>query len=159
MGGSRTRVRRCCADRATPHAASPSRPLLAWPHLPRPQALTAHGGRALGGRSLVQHSFGNASVDIETMQRADLVIAVHGAGSVNLWFLRPGAAWIDLLPARVPTFQPVMLALAQRFGVRFATQPLKDENVTYHKPHDAPYYGVDVNALAGLVSLMVGAEP
>ena len=48
---------------------------------------------------------------------------------------------------------------AQRFGVRFASHPLIDENCTYHKPHDAPYYGVDVLALSGLVSVMLGTEP
>ena len=122
-------------------------------------ALQTAEHRAIGGRRLVRHAFGNASGDVELMQRADAVIAVHGAGSVNLWFLRPGAVWIDLLPPRVPSYQPVMLALAQRFGVRFATHPLIDENCTYDKPHDAPYYGVDSGALSGLVSLMLGVEP
>ena len=123
------------------------------------EALEADNNRAIGGRHLVHHAFGNATIDVELLHRADAVVAVHGAGSVNLWFLRPGAIWIDLLPPRVPAYQPVMLALAQRFGVRFASHPLIDENCTYHKPHDAPYYGVDVLALSGLVSVMLGTEP
>ena len=114
---------------------------------------------AVGGRRIVKHNFGNITADVDVMRGADLVIAVHGAGTMNLWFMRPGSAWIDLLPPRAVQYQPVMLALAQRFGVRFFTQPLLEINVSAPEPHDHPYYNVHPGAVASLASLVLGAEP
>jgi hypothetical protein len=110
-------------------------------------------------RRIVVHQFGNMTADIALMQAADLVIAVHGAGSMNVWFMRPGSAWIDLLPPRSVAYQPTMLAVAHRFGVRFFTQPLIEGNCTTDEPHDAPEYRVHPGAVTGLASLVMGLEP
>jgi len=63
-----------------------------------------------------------------TMQAADVVLAIHSAGSINLMFMRPGTTFIDLLPPRGTNYQPTMLALAQRFQVRFFTMPLIEDD-------------------------------
>ena len=116
-----------------------------------------------GGRSLVRHSFSNLSADIHVLQGADIVVGAHGAGSVNLWFLRPGAAWVDLIPPRVTDLSPVMLALAEREGVRFYSQPLVEFDWQTTKMIDnsisAPFFDVDIKAITGLVSIVLGEEP
>ena len=119
--------------------------------------------RSVGGREIVRHDFGNMTADIDVMRGADLVIAVHGAGSINLMFCNPGTAWIDLLPPRAVEYQPVMLAVAQRFDVRLFSQPLVEFDIKTLKyidtPHDVPELDVHVGALTGLASLVLGAEP
>ena len=90
---------------------------------------------------------------------ADLVVAVHGAGAINSIFLRPGAAWIDLLPPRATNFAPTFLATAQRLGITWYTLPLSEEACGPEvDPHNQPFFDADVTALKAFVSLALGNE-
>ena len=74
--------------------------------------------------------------------------------------MRPGTAFVDLLPPRGTNYQPTMLALAQRFGVRLYTMPLVEDDCTPgSSTHDQAAYAVDVDATRALVALAVGHEP
>ena len=83
-----------------------------------------------GGREVVEVRLDALSLKDQaaTMQGADLVLGIHSAGSINLMFMRPGTAFVDLLPPRGTNYQPTMLALAQRFDVRFFTMPLIEDD-------------------------------
>ena len=85
-------------------------------------------------------------------------MAVHGAGAINSIFLRPGTAWIDLLPPRATNFAPTFLATAQRLGIAWYTLPLKETDPKAEDPHNQAYFDVDVTALRAFVALAVGAE-
>ena len=92
---------------------------------------------------------------------SDLVLAIHGAGTVNSIFLRRGAAWIDLLPPRSLNFAPVFLATSQRLGVRWYTLPLVEqfvEGAPRLDAHNQPFFDADLPATTAVMSLALGRE-
>lgn len=163
--------------------------------------------QSVGGRSVRELRLDGLPLreQAAAMQGADAVLGIHSAGSINLMcvraaaatahsafglihptlfvrFMRPGTAFVDLLPPRGTNYQPTMLALAQarwgvgivvevtvsmrclrrvqRFDVRLYTMPLiEDDCSPGSSTHDQAAYAVDVEATRALVALAIGHEP
>lgn len=116
------------------------------------------GGRAV--RALSVDTLAPREV-ARALVRADLVLAVHGVGGASaLLFMRPGTAFIDLLPPRATAAQPELLSLALRLGVRLFTAPVREADCAAGAPVlDQATYTADVDATRALAALVVGHEP
>ena len=124
-------------------------------------AIVADARRASGGRRVLLVDWANhtAREQAALALSADLVLAVHGAGAINSLFLRPGAAWVDLLPPRALNYAPTFLATAQRIGVRWYTLPLREFAPGRGQAHNQPWFDVDLPAMRAVIALALGTEP
>ena len=120
-----------------------------------------------GGRRVVTVDWSDLSTrqQVAAALNADIVVAVHGAGAINSIFLRPGAAWVDLLPPRATNFAPTFMALAQRLSVAWYTLPLTEipDAASGVVPadrdaHNQPAFDVDVTAVKAFIALALGTE-
>lgn len=91
---------------------------------------------------------------------ADAALAVHGVGAAAPLFMRPGTAFVDLLPPRAQAAQPALVGLALRLGVRVFTVPVQEQDCAPGASVlDQESYAADVEATRALVALAVGHEP
>ena len=112
-----------------------------------------------GGRNVITADW----ADLSTREQAalalgaDIVIAIHGGGTINSIFMRPGAAWIDLLPPRALHYAATFMSTAQRLGVRWFTLPLREKDAEADA-HDQPFFDADVLATKAFIALALGTE-
>jgi capsular polysaccharide biosynthesis protein len=126
---------------------------------PVPPQLRNDVRAAAGGRRVIVADWGTLSTrgQLALALSADMVLAVHGAGTVNSLFARPGTAWVDLLPPRATQYAPTFLSTAQRLGLHWYTLPLAEANCSAD-PHDQPFFSVFTMAARAFVALALGSE-
>ena len=81
------------------------------------------GGRRIEVRDWVDHS---PPTNAAAAYNAAVVVAMHGAGGMWMLGMRPGTAWIDLVPPRASEFANVFRMVAARLGVVFHTQTVEE---------------------------------
>jgi hypothetical protein len=121
----------------------------------RGSGVVGDAASAIGERRLVMLDASRSppNATAAAVAGADLVVASHGTGTVGfLPALRPGAAWIDLVPPRTPGRYVEYAPLAEAAGVALYTLMLREADCNATESWEQAELNVDGVALAAMAA-------
>lgn len=96
---------------------------------------------------------------VQLMQRAVMMIGVHGAGLTNMLHMQPGSVVLEVTPPSSPQTALYFAAIAHNIGLRHATVVAASKDPKLHQPiadFDDPVQ-VHADALRGMVDMLLAS--